>query len=321
MNAVQDQYLRPAGIAAGDLGDVGQQALIKAGVPTETDLAVTPGTGLALNVAAGRVWIPSTAGVLVQHIRPSTGTVTVTAAHGSLPRYDQVVATFNDGLAPTITVLAGVATSGATLDNRTGAATLAANQVRLWGVLVVATFTGPFSASGHMRDRRPWARGEMTYSFSTVANYTFEADLDGNVDLGYNVVMNIRHATGGATGHPVLQMNGDSNLANYVGEMIYQDNGAAPAGATGQQYGILMGWSISTPAGEFISNVDVRATNVNTRNRMFNGHFLNYNDSNARRTAVTCGYWANNADNIKQMTLAVTSGTMTGEVTIKRHRW
>ena len=248
MNAVQDQYLRPAGIVAGDLGDVGQQAYIKAGIPQETDLAVTPGTGLALNVAAGRVWISNTAaGPVIQHIRPATGTVTHTTAHATLPRIDQVYAQYNGGGAPTIGITAGVPTSGATLANRNGAGVMAENYQLLYDVLVPAAFAGPFVAATHLRDRRPWARGEMQFTLTSASTFAVYSDLDGNVDWGYDIEVS-GSIGAGASGnqYPRLLPNGDS-----VGHRTYRQYHEGTAGTVnsidfGDSLGLALGMGYLT---------------------------------------------------------------------------
>lgn len=105
---------------------------------------------------------------------------TITTAHATLPRIDQVVLEIKDtqhdasgsNLAQT-RVVAGTATGGATLDNRTGAAALPSSAVLLADVLVAATDTAISNAE--IRDRRPWARGA---NFRIVRNQNAAAGND-----------------------------------------------------------------------------------------------------------------------------------------------
>jgi hypothetical protein len=94
----------------------------------------------------------------------ATANVTVTASNATNPRVDQIILRWNDssiptgsGNVPTLEVLTGTATAGATLDNRTGAAALPNDCLRLADILVPAASTSVTTAN--IRDRRPWARG------------------------------------------------------------------------------------------------------------------------------------------------------------------
>ncbi len=187
---------------------------VQPGVVNSGDFKVTPGSGLGLNIAAGDAWVAgSHAGVVRQGLYPvalaSADTATVGAAHATLPRIDQVVLRVRDAApAPAaggdaensgkIEVVAGTATSGATLDNRTGAAALPVSSLRLADILVPAAFTGPFVQNTHIRDRRAWALGARTFkqsgagadfnitstSFTTIDNnLTTRVELSGGLTL------------------------------------------------------------------------------------------------------------------------------------------
>lgn len=89
-----------------------------------------------------------------------------TAPHATLPRVDQVVLEIKDnqhdggGLnIGRIRIVDGVATSGATLNNRLGAAALPSTAIRLCDLLVPAAYNAAFLADTHIRDRRQWAAG------------------------------------------------------------------------------------------------------------------------------------------------------------------
>lgn len=140
------------------------------GVYGATDLKVVQrgaGANMSVDVGAGDAWVKADQGTrngLYFQTNDATVNVVVTAAHATLPRIDQAVLTVNDGTAgvgsgdtATLTVLAGTATSGATLDNRNGAAALGNNRIRLADILVPAASSSVVTAN--IRDRRPWARG------------------------------------------------------------------------------------------------------------------------------------------------------------------
>lgn len=133
-----------------------------AGANMSVDLAASTHTsGVAALVEGDAV-----AGQGLYAIAPHNAVIneTVTAAHATLPRIDQVVLELKDtthdasgsNLVQT-RVVAGTATSGATLDNRTGVASLPPSSLLLADVLVgAAVSTLPNSV---IRDRRKWARG------------------------------------------------------------------------------------------------------------------------------------------------------------------
>jgi hypothetical protein len=150
------------------LGDTGLQE----GVIGATDLKVSQraaGANMSVDIAAGTGWVKGdtvTRQGLYHTYNDAVVNAAVTASHGSLPRIDQVGLRINDSThgagsdTPALEVLAGTATSGATLDNRNGAATLPASWLRLADVLVPAGSSSVTNAN--IRDRRPWARGAVT---------------------------------------------------------------------------------------------------------------------------------------------------------------
>ncbi len=93
-----------------------------------------------------------------------TVNVPVAAAHATLPRLDQIVLHVRDGAPPsgqagdngTLEAVAGTATSGATLDNRTGAAALPATAMLLADVIVGAADTS--ITDSEIRDRRSFSK-------------------------------------------------------------------------------------------------------------------------------------------------------------------
>lgn len=142
-----------------------QEGIIGAG-----DLLVAQraaGATMTVDVSAGAGWVQVDTGTRngISHVySDAVANLPIAAAHATLPRVDQVVLRYNDsslptgaGDVPTLEVIAGTPTTGATLDNRTGAAALPNDCLRLADVLVGAAAGSITNAV--IRDRRPWARG------------------------------------------------------------------------------------------------------------------------------------------------------------------
>jgi hypothetical protein len=143
---------------------------LQAGVVGANDLKVAQrgaGANMSVDVPAGAAWVAITSGTRngLGHVyNDATANVTVTASNATNPRIDSIILRWNDssiptgsGNVPTLEVATGTATAGATLDNRTGAATPTGDFLRLADMLVPATSTSVVTAN--IRDRRPWARG------------------------------------------------------------------------------------------------------------------------------------------------------------------
>jgi hypothetical protein len=151
------------------------------GVIGTGDFAVTQrGTGanMSVDVAVGSGWIKVDTGTrngLSHAWSDAIENVAVAAAHATLPRIDRVVVQYNDsaipagtgGDVPTVRVVTGTATSGATLDNETGAASVPADSLHLADVLVAANASSILTAA--VRDRRPWAIHERVYTVSALS--------------------------------------------------------------------------------------------------------------------------------------------------------
>jgi hypothetical protein len=132
-------------------------------------LEVTSAAGMNVSVAPGSAVIDgeglTTEGFYTVE-NDAALTVPLTAAHGTLPRIDQVYVTVTDTTdisgsgsnSGVIGVLTGTATAGADLVNRTGAGTLPAGRARLADLLIPAG-TSTLVTSSHIRDRRIMARG------------------------------------------------------------------------------------------------------------------------------------------------------------------
>lgn len=143
---------------------------LQEGVIGANDLKVAQrgaGANMSVDVPTGAAWVQIDTGTRngLGHVyNDATANVTVTASNGTNPRIDQIILRWNDtsiptgsGNVPTLEVLTGTATSGATLDNRTGAAALPNDCLRLADLLIPTSSTSVTTAN--IRDRRPWARG------------------------------------------------------------------------------------------------------------------------------------------------------------------
>ena len=170
---------------------------LQEGVWGATDYKVVQraaGANPSVDVGAGAAFIKGDTGTrqgLYHQVNDATMNLVVGAAHATNPRIDQVILRIFDSTVsggsdtPTLSVLAGTATGGATLDNRTGAAALPNDAIRLADILVPATDTT--ITDNQIRDRRPWARGArwsvvMSTNAGAGADYSTAAGYAGIVD-------------------------------------------------------------------------------------------------------------------------------------------
>jgi hypothetical protein len=167
---------------------------IQAGVWADTDFKVVQraaGANMSVDVGAGYGLVnandPGNLGLY--HVQnDATMNVVVTTANATNPRLDQVYVLVNDTThggdgsdTPQLLVSAGTATAGATLDNRTGAATLPNGSLRIADVLVPAASSSVVTAN--IRDRRPWARGAYSTRVGTgIGNYSTSSNTPVVVD-------------------------------------------------------------------------------------------------------------------------------------------
>lgn len=177
-------FLSLAQDSAAALGHAMQEGVKDAG-SFETTQA-SGGASLTLDIASNvgtgaMVQNDSATGLPLVYLPPtgSKSTVTVTAAHATLPRVDSVYVT----TAGVVTYIAGTATSGATLDNARdgshGGATIPSNALHLADLLVAATATS--IANSAIRDRRRWARGAFNV-ISRTSGYTTASNTDAAID-------------------------------------------------------------------------------------------------------------------------------------------
>lgn len=170
-----------------------QDGVVQEGVIASTDFKAVQraaGANMSVDVGAGLAWITIDTGTrngIGHATNDATANVVVTASNATNPRIDQVLLRWNDtniptgsGNVPTLEVLAGTATSGATLDNRTGATALPNDCLRLADILVPATSTTVTTAN--IRDRRSWARGAHYATVYAGGNITTTATALQRVD-------------------------------------------------------------------------------------------------------------------------------------------
>lgn len=181
----------------------------QAGVMNAGDLKVTAGAGMTVNVAAGIAAVPDqtdTYAALTPVWRAALNGVVVTAANGTNPRIDQVVIDADGNLS----VLAGVATAGTTLDLRTGAAALPNGYLRLADILVPAASVSV--AAGNIRDRRPWARGASYVVHDTSGDQSSASASNVAITGSTN---GVRFETGGGVLDIGLIGQGVNSVADY----------------------------------------------------------------------------------------------------------
>lgn len=150
---------------------------LQGGVVNGSDGALSVASASSVTIAGGSAWVPSDAG-LYRFVTWPTTTLSGIAAASANYRLDQVVV--SDGGA--LSLLAGsgtfaAASDAAALDARTSAASLAANQLRLFDIAVGTSGV----TAARVRDRRPWARGaffraEGTAGYNTTSTNYVEMD-------------------------------------------------------------------------------------------------------------------------------------------------
>lgn len=153
--------------------------------PRDFEVTVAAAGGLRVDVAAGTALVKGDSGSpgtgLTHGLYPQINdaaipnAVTLPAADGTLPRIDQIVLQINDstdlgsaGNVPALTYAAGIPTTGATLNNRSGAAALPANALLLADILIPAGATAV--TADNVRDRRAHARGFLGRARGTTSS-------------------------------------------------------------------------------------------------------------------------------------------------------
>lgn len=154
-----------------------KHAGVQHGVWGATDLKPTQraaGANMSVDIDDGwaAVLATSAGNSGLYHVQNTADNVEIGTANPTNPRVDQVVARVYDSTHGTdladeaeLLVLPGTPAVGATLANRTGAAALPVNALRLADVLVGAGVTQIVTAD--IRDRRPWMRGAFAIKYVT----------------------------------------------------------------------------------------------------------------------------------------------------------
>lgn len=169
------------------------ESWLQEGVVDPGDYLVTPGgASLQWSVAAGRAWVKgddTTRQGLYQQINDAAVTGTVAAGHATLPRVDAVILSVKDSSVtgvsdtPTLTTLAGTATSGAQVTNfaganyRAGAAAIPNTAFHICDIAVPATHSGVLT-SGMIVDRRKYATRALAVASRTAGNATSASTTD-----------------------------------------------------------------------------------------------------------------------------------------------
>jgi hypothetical protein len=198
------------------------------------------GANMSVDIVFGAAWVKIDTGTRngLSHVWSDiTENRSVVAANGTLPRIDQLLLRYNDsaiptgsGNLPTLEVLTGTATSGATLDNRTGAAALPSDCVRLADILVPAASSSVTTAN--IRDRRPWARG-ASYIATGTASGSFTTTSTTPVQLAAGL-FDARIEGSGVPIDITISANLQHSVANGQVQIFLAQNGATVRGTVGQ---------------------------------------------------------------------------------------
>lgn len=241
---------------------------LQEGVFASGDYKVTQraaGANMSVDVAAGDAFVQGDDVArqgLYHLVNDGVVNVVIPPAHGTLPRLDQVVARIYDSTVigvsdtPALEVVQGVATSGALLDNRNGAAALPNGCVRLADVLVAATDASIIDAE--IRDRRPFAQGAFRRIAYTSGNMS-------TTSTSYVEIVSSLRARIECTGNPIeLSLRASEyNSAvtfNYVRPMMdgvaaQIESGAEIAqytGAVNSQQNPVRTFTVVPPAGSHL---------------------------------------------------------------------
>lgn len=163
-------------------GIVGSTSFKVAQRASGADKSVDVGASGIFNVA----WVKGTSTTDQGLYRvPSDGVLNVDIASNSSgnPRIDQVYLAVGDQESAGsnnkafLGVVTGTATTGATLDNRSGAGALPADSIRLADILLASGYSTVTNSV--IRDRRPWARGARCIFADTAGDWVTTATSPG----------------------------------------------------------------------------------------------------------------------------------------------
>jgi len=250
------------------------------GVVNPGDLVVaqrSAGANKSVDIAAGSGWVKGDTSArqgMYHVVNDATVNLTIPDNTSGNPRVDQIVCQINDtvdggGIADNavFSVVQGTATAGATLDNRTGAATLPNTALRIADVLVATGFTS--ITNSVIRDRRPWAYGAVSQRLRTsgsgasaTTTYTnlFSSDVQQRIEISSGLAWAFIRTgfTTAATAYTVFfQLNIDGANA---GEEFMVSNPAASA----LNYDPFWGQILSLSPGSHLFNIAFRANAAQT---------------------------------------------------------
>jgi hypothetical protein len=243
------------------------------------------GANMTVQVAAN-VGLARVNGESVSHqgpyiVSPHSAVITldVATAHSTNPRIDMVILHVRDNTHDAlgsndarVRILSGTATSGATLDNLNGQASLPSNAIRLADVLVPGADTTISNAQ--IRDRRQWARGAFVKIVRDTANYDTTSTTMVNMDAT-NVYPRVEcsgapllvHLTASGTNltagevvniQPYIDGAGADSMASSTGP-IYMTASAANHGVN-----LSMHWYTTVTAGSHRIGIGFRRPGLGT---------------------------------------------------------
>ena len=216
--------------------------------------------GLFVDVLAGSAWVKGSVSArqgLYHCVNDGTMTLPISSNSSGNPRIDQVVLHVYDTLdggdaqdAAYVEVLTGTPTGGADLNNRSGAATLPNNCLRLGDVLVDNLTTS--IGTSKIRDRRTWARGfydgnvltsgtstGFTTTPSNLANPAIRVECTGNpVEVTITTEFT-QSSSNGMVAQPFIDGVAANNPSNYDAGPIFFSGGSGTCHAT---------WLVRAPA-------------------------------------------------------------------------
>jgi hypothetical protein len=237
---------------------------VQEGVYAAGDLQVTQraaGVNQSVDVATGDAWVLINSITGLCRVRnDAVANVTLSASNGSNPRIDRLILRYNDtsiptgsGNIPTLEKLDGTATSGATLNNLTGATAVPNNCLLLADILVPTSSTTV--SNTQIRDRRPWAVGACCRIVRTAADYTTTSTTIGGIDA---TNLNPRIECSGVLLRATLRTTCRSNTAGGLIDFDIGIDGAAQGlvrevGSTGypanMNFALCMTWEVTPSAG------------------------------------------------------------------------
>jgi hypothetical protein len=233
---------------------------VQAGVWAAGDFLVTQralGANMTVDVSAGSALVaandPGNAGLYhVVNDAPLLGT-SAAAAHATLPRIDSVYVQVLDSTdggdssdAIQIICATGTATSGATLDNRSGAPTIPTGALLLADILVPAASTSVTTAN--IRDRRAWARGFFNAIFRNGADVTTSGPIN---DVASDLFLPIEVGTSGivrVTARSAAYATSGTNPTSFPFRLRMTTRAATPVNVYSAQNEVLTGRAANVAA-------------------------------------------------------------------------